>query len=65
MSNSEKKDVKFLTSLALAVTDSKENVRHVQLTLVEELESNEIRAFMDVVDSSKIKLQDVSESDNP
>lgn len=57
-------NVKFLTSLALVVNDCDDVVRHVQLTLVQETVSKQIRAFMDVVDPSKIKLADVPESDN-
>lgn len=62
----EKKEVKFLTSLALVVNDVDSVPRHIQLTIVQETESKIIRAFMDVVDPSQIKLkEDVPESDNP
>ncbi len=60
-----KVDVKFITSIALAVNDIDGVLRHVQLTLVQETESKIFRAFMDVVDPSKIKLADVSESCDP
>lgn len=65
LKNAHQVDVKFITSIALAVNDIDGNLQHVQLTLVQETESKTFRAFMDVVDPSKIKLQDVSESDNP
>lgn len=60
----EPKDVAFLTSLALAVNDVDGVVRHIQFSIVQEKESKLIRAFMDVVDPSKVKLADVSESHN-
>lgn len=57
MASEEKKvDVKFLTSLALAVPDMNDEIKHVQLSIVQETESGEIRAFFDVVDPSKVKL---------
>lgn len=55
----EQKEVKFLTSIALAVNDVDDVLRHVQLTIIQEIDSKDIRAFMDVVDPSKIKLKDV------
>lgn len=63
----EETEVKYLTSIALAVNDAFDEVKHVQLTIVQELESRQIRCYMDVVDPSKIKLADpdgLSESDN-
>lgn len=59
MANDQEKknvDVKFITSLALAVNDKDDSVRHIQLTIVQENESGIFRAFMDVVDPTKIKL---------
>lgn len=57
MSDSEKKiEVKFLTSLALALNDVDDNLSHIQLTIVQEMESKKFRCYMDVVDPSKIKL---------
>lgn len=59
----EKIEVKYLTSLALALRDVDDEIKHVQLTLVQETESKQIRCYMDVVDPSKVKLQeDVRES---
>lgn len=56
-------EVKYLTSLALALRDVDDEIKHVQLTLVQETESKQIRCYMDVVDPSKVKLQeDVRES---
>lgn len=52
----EKKEVKYLTSLAFAIRDIDDAVKHLQLTIVQETESKEIRCFMDIVDPSKIKL---------
>lgn len=52
-------EVKFLTSLALAISDIDDDVKHIQLTIVQEIESKKIRCFMDVVDPSKVKLEDV------
>lgn len=59
----KKIEVKYLTSLALALRDMDDEIKHVQLTLVQEIESKQIRCYMDVVDPSKVKLQeDVCES---
>lgn len=59
----EKIEVKYLTSLALALRDVDDEIKHVQLTLVQETDSKLIRCYMDVVDPSKVKLQeDVRES---
>lgn len=59
----KKIEVKYLTSLALALRDMDDEIKHVQLTLVQETESKQIRCYMDVVDPSKVKLQeDVCES---
>lgn len=55
MSEEKKIEVKFITSLAMAV-DALDGVKHVQLTIVQEVESKEIRCYMDVVDPSKVKL---------
>lgn len=52
----EKKEVKFITSLALAVNGLDDEVSHIQLTIVQEVDTKKFRAFMDVVDPSKIKL---------
>lgn len=63
----EEKNVKYLTSLALAVNDLDDQVRHIQFTVVQEVESKELRCFFDVVDPTKIKLADpnaVPQSDN-
>lgn len=66
MAEKEKIEVKYLTSLAIALRDVDDVVKHVQLTIVQELESKEIRCYMDVVDPSKIKLaeNELSDSDN-
>lgn len=56
MSKDVKREVKYLSSLALAVRDVDDKVRHVQLTLVQDLSSKEILCYMDVVDPSKVKL---------
>lgn len=59
--DNEKIEVKYLTSLAIAVRDLDDVVKHVQLTIVQEVESKQIRCYMDVVDPSKIKLQEEKE----
>lgn len=58
MAEVKKIEVKFITSLAMAV-DTLDGVKHVQLTVVQEVESKELRCYMDVVDPSKVKLADV------
>ena len=57
---SEKKEVKFINSLALASPDKDGDIRHFQIVIVQELETGEFRLMYDVVDPSKIKLQDES-----
>lgn len=58
-------EVKYLNSLAMAIIDKDCNIRHVQITIAQEIGSGEIRCFFDVVDPSKIKLADeVSKPDN-
>lgn len=52
----EKLNVKFITSLALAHEDKDGELKHFQITLVQETESGNFRCFFDVVDPSKIKL---------
>lgn len=49
-------EVKFVTSLITAVSDIDENVRHLQFTVVQEVESKKMRCYFDVVDPSKVKL---------
>lgn len=58
MEENEKKvpDVKFINSVALACNDMDEQLRHFQITIVQDTETKEFRAFFDVVDPSKIKL---------
>lgn len=58
-------EVKFISSLAVAIIDKDGNLRHVQITIAQDIETAEIRCFFDVVDPSKIKLQDeVSKTDS-
>lgn len=54
-------DVKFLNSVAIALNDVDGNVRHVQVTIVQETESKAFRAYFDVIDPSKVKLADPNE----
>ena len=66
MADNEKKiDVTFITSVALANNDIDGNVRHFQIVVVQEVESKEFRFYCDVVDPSKIKLQEVDENELP
>lgn len=53
-------EVEFLTSLAMAVP-IKGTVKHVQITLVLEKDSGEIKCYFDVVDPSKIKLEEIKD----
>lgn len=50
----EKKEVKFITSLAIAVNDVDDSVRHIQITVVQETESKQFQCYFDVVDPSKV-----------
>ena len=64
----QKQEVKFINSLALAAVDMDDVLRHFQIVIVQELESGEFRLMFDVVDPSKVKLQDesnVPSSDRP
>ena len=47
-------DVKFITSFALAVTDIEESVKHLQITVCQEVESKKFQCFFDVVDPSRV-----------
>lgn len=62
MSEEKKIDVKFLTSLALAVP-TEDEVKHIQLTLVQVVDTKEIRCYMDVIDAKKLPrfVEDESE----
>lgn len=51
----EKNRVKFITSLALAVTDIDEDVRHIQITVCQNVETKEFQCFFDVIDPNKVK----------
>lgn len=56
MESEEKKvEVKYLTSLAMALVVGDE-VKHVQITIAQEVESKALRCFFDVVDPKQIKL---------
>lgn len=54
----EKINVRYLTSLALAIRDMDDVVRHIQISIVQEEESKIFRCYFDVVDPSKIKLSE-------
>lgn len=61
------KNVKYLTSVAIAVNDVDDNVKHCQFVVVQDLETKELKCFFDIVDASKIKLADpdgLPQSDN-
>lgn len=62
MSKEKKQEVKFINSLALAAVDKDSNLRHFQIVIVQEIESGEFRLMFDVVDPTKVKLD---ESDVP
>lgn len=58
MSETEKEkvlEVEFLTSLAMAVPVG-DTVKHVQITIVREMESGDLKCYFDVVDPSRVKL---------
>lgn len=52
----KKTEVKFITSMALAVLGVDDKLSHLQLTIVQEVESLQFRCFMDVIDPSRVKL---------
>lgn len=57
MANVQKKiDVKFVTSVALAFEDIDGNMKHFQISIVQETESKNFRCYFDVVDPSAVKL---------
>lgn len=49
-------NVQFINSVALACNDMDGILRHFQLSIVQDVDNKEFRAFFDVVDPSKIKL---------
>ena len=49
-------EVKYLTSLITAVPDVDGEIKHLQFTVVQEVDSKKIRCYFDVVDPSKVKL---------
>lgn len=51
-------EVRFITSVALAAPDMDGVVQHFQISICQDVESKSFRAFFDVVDPSKVKLQD-------
>ena len=51
-------DVKFINAVSFAVNDIDGEVRHIQISIVQETESKLFRAYFDVVDPSKVKLAD-------
>lgn len=53
-------EVEFLTSLAMAVPVNG-TVKHVQITLVLEKDSGEIKCYFDVVDPTKVKLEEIKD----
>lgn len=56
----KKVDVKYITSVAMAVVVDDE-VKHLQFTVAQEIESKQLRCFFDVVDPSQVKLKDPDE----
>ena len=61
----EKREVKFINSIALAAPDKDSVVRHFQIVIVQDVENGEFSVMFDVVDPSKIKLQDESNVPEP
>lgn len=51
-------DVTLIQSIALAVRDIDNEVRHIQLSIVQEVESKKFRCYFDVVDPSQVKLSE-------
>jgi hypothetical protein len=58
MAEEKKIEVRYLTSMITAVPDKDGLVKHLQFTVVQEVESGKIRCYFDVVDPSKIKLKE-------
>ena len=50
------KEVKFITSLAMAVTDMDGVVKHLQFSVCQDVETKEFKCFFDVVDTTKVKI---------
>ena len=49
-------EVKFITSFICAAPDIEDKVKHLQFTVVQEVESKKMRCYFDVVDPSKVKV---------
>ena len=66
MAEEKKIEVKYITSMITAVPDKDGVVKHLQFTVVQEVESGKMRCYFDVVDPSRVKLADdsVSKPDN-
>lgn len=50
----KERKVKFINSLALAVTDKDDQVQHIQITVCQDIDSGKFECYFDVVDPSKI-----------
>lgn len=60
MMEEEKKklEVKYITSLIMAAPDIDGQVRHLQFSVVQEVDTKKFRCFFDVVDPSHVKLKE-------
>lgn len=56
--NSVQRDVKMLQSIALALLDKDGQTRHVQIVIGQYEDDGKFVCYFDVVDPSKIRLQD-------
>lgn len=56
INESKPADVKFITSLALAVLGCDDHLSHIQISIVQETETKQFRCYFDVVDPTRVKL---------
>lgn len=52
----EQKEVKFIQAMTLSVVDKDNEVRHIQLSIVQNIDDGLFQVFFDVVDPSKVKV---------
>lgn len=50
----KERTVDFITSLALAVVDTDKEVRHIQITICQDVDTKKFECYFDVVDPSKV-----------
>lgn len=50
----KERTVDFITSLALSVVDTDKEVRYIQITICQDVDTKKFECYFDVVDPSKV-----------